>query len=491
MKGLSLVKNVFFGFLVFVVSIAAPGLFVALVILFLVGIIPLDFINFILGFFVPASQDDPEHVNEDTKRPQNTQLQTRRNAAYMTKVPAGTRLVLKKAKQKSSHDSGRPEPQLRSPGRSRQDTVQTLNSRDLDTSGTSTGVLHGDLLNPDQAKEEIKHRVPPGSVVFKKVKPTHGPNKESAPVLVQTDVEHTRLPANKLSPVFIQIDMEPTSSSLKSSRVLVDRARNTAQRGMLVDSGSGRAAEEEEASRGARGPAFFKTLPLEVRLIIYRYILTISTMIKRGADLVEQTTLGLIAPDEGDTSMILDIDATVLRTCRQMYAETLPILYGDNAFYFTNVRALDTFRKEGLATLWCEKRRYSMTPIFNLEVNHNGRLSMIRKLWLDLGLKLGTTPSRIMIQHEWGRFLHQNQYDSCNSDETWGFPSLEGLTLDFSDWSLKEDEGLITRPFVDKFRGPHGLRDVVILGVDHKKSLAQLKRGLLRECGYFYPDTDI
>lgn len=88
-----------------------------------------------------------------------------------------------------------------------------------------------------------------------------------------------------------------------------------------------------------------------------------------------------------------------------------------------------------------------MTPIFNLEANHNGRLSMIKKLWLDLGLKSGTTPSRIMIQHEWGRFLHQNQYDGCDSDDIWGFPSLEDLTLDFSGWALKEDEGLIVSDF--------------------------------------------
>lgn len=68
---------------------------------------------------------------------------------------------------------------------------------------------------------------------------------------------------------------------------------------------------------------------------------------------------------------------------------------------------------------------------------------MIKKLWLDLGLKSGSTPSRIMIQHEWGRFLHQNQYDSCDPDDYWGFPLLEDLTLDFSSWELKKDEGLI------------------------------------------------
>lgn len=340
--------------LVFILSLAEPALFVLLFLvgIFSVGIFPLD--SF-LGFFDSASQEDPEHVSEDTRRPQDTQILTRRNAAHeMPRVLGGRRRVSKGTNQKSSHNSATLEPQLSSLGHSRQGTEQTLNSRDLDTCGTSTGTSHGKLLNPDHAREEFKHRVPPGSIVFKKVKPTHRPSKQLAPVLVQTDVENTPLPANKLSPVFIQIDMEPTSSSLKSPAALVGGARNTAQRVVLVDPGSGRAAEEKEASRWVKGPAFFNILPLEVRIIIYRYILTTSTIIKRAADLVEQTTLGLIAPDESDTSIVLAIDATVLRTCRQMYAETLPILYGDSTFCFTNVSALDTFRKEGLATTWCK-----------------------------------------------------------------------------------------------------------------------------------------
>lgn len=41
------------------------------------------------------------------------------------------------------------------------------------------------------------------------------------------------------------------------------------------------------------------------------------------------------------------------------------------------------------------------------------------------------------------------------------------------------------RPFVDKFRGLHGLRHAVIIGVSHEKSLAQLEKGLLREGGMF------
>ena len=68
---------------------------------------------------------------------------------------------------------------------------------------------------------------------------------------------------------------------------------------------------------------------------------------------------------------------------------------------------------------------------------------MIKKLCLDLSLNSGLTPSRMMIQHEWGRFLHQNQYDNSDSDNFWGFPLLEVLTLDFSSWALMKDEGLI------------------------------------------------
>ena len=41
------------------------------------------------------------------------------------------------------------------------------------------------------------------------------------------------------------------------------------------------------------------------------------------------------------------------------------------------------------------------------------------------------------------------------------------------------------RPFIEKFRGPNGLRKVVVKGVSHEKSLAQLKKGLLREGGIF------
>jgi len=42
------------------------------------------------------------------------------------------------------------------------------------------------------------------------------------------------------------------------------------------------------------------------------------------------------------------IDTTVLRTCRQVYMEALPMLYGENNFVFFSPSALDLFRNKGL-----------------------------------------------------------------------------------------------------------------------------------------------
>ena len=44
---------------------------------------------------------------------------------------------------------------------------------------------------------------------------------------------------------------------------------------------------------------------------------------------------------------------------------------------------------------------------------------------------------------------------------------------------------LQVRPLIDRFRGPLGLKNVVVKGVTHKKSLQQLKKGLMREGGRF------
>ena len=95
---------------------------------------------------------------------------------------------------------------------------------------------------------------------------------------------------------------------------------------------------------------------------------------------------------------------------------------------------------------------YRVITTFNLEANPNGRLSAIRELSLDLTteadqvmvLRPGrrAVPSRTWIVHEWGGFLHQDRRGILGHDYI-DFPMLEFLSLDFSDWCLGENEGLV------------------------------------------------
>ena len=96
---------------------------------------------------------------------------------------------------------------------------------------------------------------------------------------------------------------------------------------------------------------------------------------------------------------------------------------------------------------------YRVISTFNLKANPNGRLSAIRKLSLNLTtesdqvmlLRPGrrAVPSRTWILHEWGTFLHQDRRGGILGYDYVDFPLLEFLSLDFSDWDLGENEGLV------------------------------------------------
>ena len=124
---------------------------------------------------------------------------------------------------------------------------------------------------------------------------------------------------------------------------------------------------------------------------------------------------------------------------------------------------------------------------------------MVKDISIHLSLKLNysTTDHRA-----WARLF---------GNESIVFPMLESLTLDFTEWALGDKQGLLVsaplwlivvlpfdfsltflqaRPLIDRFRGPLGLRNVVVKGVKHKKSLQQLKKGLMREGGRFRVQGD-
>lgn len=100
-------------------------------------------------------------------------------------------------------------------------------------------------------------------------------------------------------------------------------------------------------------PSFLEILPAELRQQIYRELLHSPRSI-HGGELVEEKATALVVPDTVQAYQILAIDATILRTCRKVYQEALPILYQVNQFGFRDVRSLWAFRSGGLRLVACE-----------------------------------------------------------------------------------------------------------------------------------------
>ena len=111
-----------------------------------------------------------------------------------------------------------------------------------------------------------------------------------------------------------------------------------------------RTQEKEEKEPLHEGCLFLKMLPAEIRNLIYSYVLTTPIPIRNAGELVEQMAVGLVVLDDPDPSSNLGIDASLMRTCRKIHAETLPVLYGGNTFFFKDVGRLKTFRNQGLVT---------------------------------------------------------------------------------------------------------------------------------------------
>ncbi len=65
------------------------------------------------------------------------------------------------------------------------------------------------------------------------------------------------------------------------------------------------------------------------------------------------------------------------------------------------------------------------------------------------------------------------------------FPALERCTLNFTEWQLTEEEGLLVKPFVKKLGESGGLQELVLKGVKHPATIENFRTGLVREGGTF------
>lgn len=87
-------------------------------------------------------------------------------------------------------------------------------------------------------------------------------------------------------------------------------------------------------------------IPPEIRCMIYSHLLV-------SADPINSEQANKLIGDKrsvllSDHNPISGISATLLRTCRKVYNEALPILYGRNVFIFSRPKAIDNFRDSGI-----------------------------------------------------------------------------------------------------------------------------------------------
>ncbi|KAL8659107.1 MAG: hypothetical protein Q9202_007282 [Teloschistes flavicans] len=103
-------------------------------------------------------------------------------------------------------------------------------------------------------------------------------------------------------------------------------------------------AFDDLSTASSQRPLSLLTLPVEIRTMIYHELLVSAQCIRKPHKLVcnkKSIMLDSIKP-------VRDIDSAVLRVCRSVYNEALPILYGKNTFEFCKPRKLRDFSHAGL-----------------------------------------------------------------------------------------------------------------------------------------------
>ena len=84
------------------------------------------------------------------------------------------------------------------------------------------------------------------------------------------------------------------------------------------------------------GCPLFTTIPVEIRHLIYRELLTTPEPIDRAHKQLGSKETAML----DQYQKIPNLDAPILRTCRTIYNEALPILYGLNTFQFASSQSI-------------------------------------------------------------------------------------------------------------------------------------------------------
>ena len=189
--------------------------------------------------------------------------------------------------------------------------------------------------------------------------------------------------------------------------------------------------ESESPPPTATPLGLFGKLPLEIREAIWALLLLLHSpngMIKDAYKLI-----GDWESIRKSAMPVIDIvKSGILRTSHAILAETLPVLYGDNTFYFSSTRDILEFGHRGIET--------DYTTHFATQPAIYGRNSMVRFAYLKISGLDGrfyrdVDKENDHIWSEWRDF-----FTSEVLYRPMGFPALERLVLDFTDWRLTAAE---------------------------------------------------
>ena len=88
----------------------------------------------------------------------------------------------------------------------------------------------------------------------------------------------------------------------------------------------------------------FSAVPVEIRHLIFHHLLTTAEPIEKPHKHLGSKETALL----DNYKPIPEIDSAILRTCRLIYSEALPILYGQNTFEFSSANAIRSFQSKSL-----------------------------------------------------------------------------------------------------------------------------------------------
>ncbi|KAK3178895.1 hypothetical protein OEA41_001032 [Lepraria neglecta] len=336
----------------------------------------------------------------------------------------------------------------------------------------SSGAINesGDIRN-EQAESSAQHPTENGvccnETLSIEENSTDTPNKQTVSS-VQNSTENRKC-------------LDETTSIKENSGLLPLQAKYDALLETLpkaTDLDSCPSVESESHPLTATPLGLFGKLPVEIREAIWALLLFLPSpngMIKDAYKLI-----GDWESIRKSAIPVIDVvKSGILRTSRAILAETLPVLYGDNTFYFSSARDIVEFGHRGIETDY--RTHFATQPAIY------GRNSMVRLAYLKISALDGrfyrdVDKENDHIWSEWRDF-----FTSEILYRPMGFPALERLVLDFTDWRLTaaESSALTVQPIVDKLRESGGLKELMIKGIREKQTLLDLKRGLLNEGGRF------